>query len=108
MRTTNQGHPLLKPDRMAASFDPKRVRTLRHWWGAGTTSLPDLGWRANAISVFGAALSVLAGVVLACGFGLLSAGVLFALGGLCDMLDGHVARQCTSRNARAGAFLDSV
>jgi CDP-diacylglycerol--glycerol-3-phosphate 3-phosphatidyltransferase len=63
------------------------------------------GLGADAVSLLGLALSILAGLAAARGAWGLSA-ILLLWGGLCDLLDGELAR---SRGAAtpAGAFLDS-
>ena len=63
------------------------------------------GLSADAITLLGLALSLLAGVAAGLGaFGW--SAILILWGGLCDMLDGEIAR-LRGRATRAGAFLDS-
>jgi len=63
------------------------------------------GLSADAVTVLGLGLSLLSGVAAARGaFGL--AGALLLWGGLCDMIDGELARRRGAPTA-AGAFLDS-
>jgi CDP-diacylglycerol--glycerol-3-phosphate 3-phosphatidyltransferase len=63
------------------------------------------GLSADAITLLGLALSVVAGVAAGLGAWGWSA-ILLVWGGLCDMLDGEIAR-LRGRATRAGAFLDS-
>jgi CDP-diacylglycerol--glycerol-3-phosphate 3-phosphatidyltransferase len=58
------------------------------------------------VSVFGLAFSVWGSVVVARG-SLLAGGVFLLLAGLCDVLDGDVARRL-GQASRFGAFIDSV
>lgn len=58
------------------------------------------------VSVFGLAFSVWGGIVVARG-SLLGGGVFLLLAGLCDVLDGDVARRL-GRASRFGAFIDSM
>ncbi|HSN14632.1 MAG TPA: CDP-alcohol phosphatidyltransferase family protein [Anaeromyxobacteraceae bacterium] len=63
------------------------------------------GLSADAVTLLGLLLSVAAGA--AAGFGAWGwSAVLLVWGGLCDMLDGEIARR-RGRVTRAGAFLDS-
>lgn len=64
-----------------------------------------VGLSADAITLLGLALSIVAG--LAAGLGAWGwSAVLLVWGGLCDMLDGEIAR-LRGRVTKAGAFLDS-
>jgi CDP-diacylglycerol--glycerol-3-phosphate 3-phosphatidyltransferase len=63
------------------------------------------GLSADAVTLLGLLLSVAAGVAAGLGAWGWSA-VLLVWGGLCDMLDGELARR-HGRATRAGAFLDS-
>lgn len=77
------------------------------YWAAGpfVTAAERAGLSADALTLLGLVLSIAAGVAAARGaFGL--AGVLLLWGGLCDMLDGEVARR-RGASTKAGAFLDS-
>lgn len=58
------------------------------------------------VSVFGLAFSVWGGIVVARGW-LLMGGVFLLLAGLCDVLDGDVARRL-GKASRFGAFIDSM
>jgi len=73
--------------------------------------LCGLGLSPNMMSVLGVALAVLCAVVYAKAKGspqlLFSAAVLLLLSGLCDGLDGAMARLC-SRATAFGGFFDSV
>jgi len=61
---------------------------------------------ANAVTGMSLLLSIGSGVVLARGWFALG-GWLYLLAGMCDFLDGRVARS-TAQNSKAGAALDSV
>lgn len=65
-----------------------------------------VGISANAYTVLGLALGGAASVFVARGQ-LRSAGVLWLLGGMCDVMDGQLARYTNTSSIR-GAFLDSV
>lgn len=65
-----------------------------------------LGVHPNALSIAGLILSMLAGLVYSTGSFFWGAWVL-ALAGVCDSLDGRLARQ-TEKSSRFGAFLDST
>jgi CDP-diacylglycerol--glycerol-3-phosphate 3-phosphatidyltransferase len=58
------------------------------------------------VSLFGVAFSVWGGIVVAQG-ALLAGGIFLLLAGLCDVLDGDVARRL-GRASRFGAFIDSM
>ncbi len=58
------------------------------------------------VSLFGLAFSVWGGIVVARGW-LLMGGVFLLLAGLCDVLDGDVARRL-GKASRFGAFIDSM
>lgn len=58
------------------------------------------------VSLFGLAFGVWGGIVVARG-SLLAGGVFLLLAGLCDVLDGDVARRL-GKASRFGAFIDSV
>jgi len=66
----------------------------------------DVGVTPSALTLSGLALSGLSGLALARGH-FPGAGVLLMLAGLCDMLDGAVAR-ISGRTSDEGAFLDST
>jgi len=65
-----------------------------------------LGFSPDALTLVGLLLSFLAGLEIARGRSLTAALFLF-FGGLCDILDGGVARR-GQRTSRRGAFLDST
>lgn len=58
------------------------------------------------VSLFGLAFAVWGGIVAARG-SLRAAGIFLLLAGLCDVLDGDVARRL-GRSSRFGAFIDSM
>ncbi len=65
-----------------------------------------LGFSPDALTLIGLVLSILAGYHLARGrYAIASTFLLF--GGLCDILDGSMARR-SGRSSRRGAFLDST
>ncbi len=66
----------------------------------------DLGIPPTAITIAGLVLSGLAGWSLGTGH-FPAAGVLLAVAGVCDMIDGAAAR-AGNRTSAAGAFLDST
>lgn len=66
----------------------------------------DLGIPPTAITVTGLVFAALAGLSIG-GGRFPGGGVLLALSGLCDMVDGATARE-GRRTSRAGAFLDST
>jgi CDP-diacylglycerol--glycerol-3-phosphate 3-phosphatidyltransferase len=66
----------------------------------------DFGIPPSAITFVGLVLSILSGLALAGGH-FLRAGILLVLAGLCDMIDGEIAR-AANRATAAGAFLDST
>lgn len=68
--------------------------------------LVDIGVHPTAITFLGLLLSALAGLNLASGH-FLRAGVVLLLAGVCDIMDGDVAR-FSDRATSAGAFLDST
>jgi CDP-diacylglycerol--glycerol-3-phosphate 3-phosphatidyltransferase len=70
------------------------------------TLLIGLGARADQLTVAGLALSVGSGLVFFEGHSRLAA-LLLALAGLCDILDGELARR-SGMASRFGAFLDST
>jgi CDP-diacylglycerol--glycerol-3-phosphate 3-phosphatidyltransferase len=67
--------------------------------------LANIGVSPNALTALGLAASGVAGVVVAQGAFRAAAAALL-VGGLCDVLDGAVAR-ATGRSSTFGAFLDS-
>jgi phosphatidylglycerophosphate synthase len=64
------------------------------------------GISPNQLTLVGMAFSVLAGVLIGLGHPFWG-GILVILGGLCDALDGTIARS-TQKVTRFGAFLDST
>lgn len=68
--------------------------------------LVDIGVHPTAVTFIGLLLSALAGLSLASGH-FLRAGVVLVLAGVCDIIDGDVAR-ASDRATHAGAFLDST
>ncbi len=71
-----------------------------------TPAFAGARWLANATSVVGMVLCVSAGIMLAAHGSLALAGLLFALGGICDICDGYFARKAPASSR--GAFLDSM
>jgi CDP-diacylglycerol--glycerol-3-phosphate 3-phosphatidyltransferase len=69
-------------------------------------ALAKRGVKPDHVTVAGLGLSILAGLLFSRG-DFLSAAIMLALGGLCDMLDGDVAR-ATGSSTKFGAFLDST
>ncbi len=65
-----------------------------------------MGLTPNALTMTGVVLSVGAGLAIVRGR-LISAGILLLAGGLCDILDGSMARRGGKSTVR-GAFLDST
>jgi CDP-diacylglycerol---glycerol-3-phosphate 3-phosphatidyltransferase len=65
-----------------------------------------LGFSPDALTMTGLILSFLAGINIARGF-FTTAAILLLLGGLCDILDGSMARR-SGRASKRGAFLDST
>jgi CDP-diacylglycerol--glycerol-3-phosphate 3-phosphatidyltransferase len=66
-----------------------------------------LGVSANALTLIGAALCVLSGLLVSQGSSLVSVGLLFLLGSSMDAIDGTVAR-LSHRPSRWGAYLDTM
>jgi phosphatidylglycerophosphate synthase len=65
-----------------------------------------MGLTPNALTMTGVVLSMGAGLAIIRGR-LISAGILLLVGGLCDILDGSMAR-CGGSETLRGAFLDST
>jgi phosphatidylinositol phosphate synthase len=78
----------------------------RAWFLPLARELSRRGVTPDALTIAGLAFSLLAAVLLARG-DFLPAAVVLALTGLCDMLDGDVAR-LSGASTRFGAFLDST
>lgn len=68
--------------------------------------LAQLGVTPTAVTLLGLVLNILAGVAAGLGEPL-RAGFLLIVAGICDALDGQLARR-TGRTTRFGAFLDST
>ena len=88
---------------MAKDFVHGRVR---HVLDPVVRLLARLGVRPLALTLAGLVLSALAGVAVLAGERSL-AGLLLLAGGLCDTMDGAVAR-LSQRQTKLGAFLDST
>ena len=69
-------------------------------------ALASAGVSPTAVTLFGLGLNVASGVVIGLGH-LRAGGLLLVVAGLCDALDGQLAR-LTGRVSRFGAFLDST
>jgi len=69
-------------------------------------TLNKMGITPNALTFINLGLNILAGVVIAMGHFLIG-GVLVLVSGLCDILDGALAR-LTGRSTKFGAILDST
>jgi phosphatidylinositol phosphate synthase len=65
-------------------------------------------WQANATSIVGVLLCVSAAALLALGGPIYAAALLFPLGGLCDLVDGILARAAMKSPTKVGAFIDSM
>jgi CDP-diacylglycerol--glycerol-3-phosphate 3-phosphatidyltransferase len=78
----------------------------RSWFLPLARWLAARGVKPDGLTVAGLALSILAALLLARG-DFLGAAVFLGLAGVCDMLDGDVARE-TGTATRFGAFLDST
>lgn len=74
--------------------------------GPVADALAGLGVTPNHLTLTGLVIATLSGVAAARG-SFTAAGILLLLGGLCDMLDGAVARR-TNQVGAMGAFLDST
>lgn len=89
----------------------RRLREFIQAWFRETCApaarvLSGAGLRPNHITLIGFLVSVAGAALVALEF-LLAGGIVFALGSLCDMLDGLLARQDDASTA-FGAFLDST
>jgi phosphatidylglycerophosphate synthase len=83
------------------------IRQYMMWvLGPYERALARLGVSPNAITLFALGLSLLAAVALGAGWFALG-GWLYLAAGMCDILDGRVARRA-GRVSRGGAFFDSV
>jgi CDP-diacylglycerol--glycerol-3-phosphate 3-phosphatidyltransferase len=77
-----------------------------YWWSAPLVRFLDAhGFRADHVTFLGCALTGVAALLAAQGWWGL-AGLALMLGGLCDLLDGELARRQRAEHP-AGAFLDS-
>lgn len=89
---------------------PLLPASVRAWWFEEIA--PLVGWlvrkgvRPNHVTFLGTAFAVLAGVAFAFG-GFVWGGYALLAGGLCDILDGHVAR-ASGQATLKGAYLDST
>jgi CDP-diacylglycerol--glycerol-3-phosphate 3-phosphatidyltransferase len=88
---------------MAKSAWQDRARRLLEPLVAG---LAAAGVSPAAVTLFGLALNITAGVVVGLGHAA-AGGVTLLVAGVCDALDGQLARR-TGRTSRFGAFLDST
>jgi CDP-diacylglycerol--glycerol-3-phosphate 3-phosphatidyltransferase len=78
----------------------------RSWFRPAAQWLADRGVRPDFLTYLGLGLSLVASLLLGRGF-LVGAAVVIGLAGLCDILDGDVAR-VRGAVSRFGAFLDST
>lgn len=92
--TTRRLFPESLQNRFFSSLTPL-VKALAKW-----------GVHPNSLTLAGLVITCMAAVALYKGH-LRTGGVLILLGGLCDSLDGHLAR-ATGKATRSGALLDSV
>ncbi len=83
-----------------------RAAVLRYVELPGARFLRALGFTANAVTLLGFGLSVVAAYLVGSGW-LLAGGVVFLLGGALDLMDGALAR-LTGTVSPFGALLDSV
>ena len=83
-----------------------RAAVLRYVELPGARFLRTLGFTANAVTLLGFGLSVVAAYLVGSGW-LLAGGVVFLLGGALDLMDGALAR-LTGTVSPFGALLDSV
>lgn len=88
---------------MAKSVWQERARSLLTPMVA---ALARLGVTPTAVTLVGLLLNIVAGVVVGMGRPL-EAGLVLIVAGICDALDGQLARR-TGRVSRFGAFLDST
>lgn len=85
---------------------PLSLESLRRLLHPAVRALSSLGVSPNAITAAGWGISLLSALLFAAGE-IRLAGVVMLLGGLCDALDGAVAREL-GRTSEFGAFLDST
>ena len=83
-----------------------RAAVLRYVELPGARFLRALGFSANAVTLLGFGLSVVAAYLVGSGW-LFAGGVVFLLGGALDLMDGALAR-LTGTVSPFGALLDSV
>ncbi len=83
-----------------------RAAVLRYVELPGARFLRALGFTANAVTLLGFGLSVVAAYLVGSGW-LVAGGVVFLLGGALDLMDGALAR-LTGTVSPFGALLDSV
>jgi CDP-diacylglycerol--glycerol-3-phosphate 3-phosphatidyltransferase len=93
-------------DGAPASFKQRLVRIAHTVLEPVAAGLAGLGVRADHLSALGLAFSIGAGLAFFEGWFRWGA-VLVALAGLCDLLDGQIARR-TGASSRFGAFIDST
>ena len=70
------------------------------------SALAAMGATPTGVTLVGLALNIAAGVIVGLGYPVW-AGVTLVVAGVCDALDGQLARR-TGRTSRFGAFLDST
>ena len=83
-----------------------RAAVLRYVELPGARFLRALGFTANAVTLLGFGLSVVAAYLVGSGW-LVAGGIVFLLGGALDLMDGALAR-LTGTVSPFGALLDSV
>ena len=83
-----------------------RAAVLRYVELPGARFLRALGFTANAVTLLGFGLSVVAAYLVGSGW-LLAGGIVFLLGGSLDLMDGALAR-LTGTVSPFGALLDSM
>ena len=76
-----------------------------HILARGARLLARTGTTPNALTAFSLLPAILAGIAVAAGW-FATAALMLVLSGICDILDGALARQ-TGRTSRFGALLDS-
>jgi CDP-diacylglycerol--glycerol-3-phosphate 3-phosphatidyltransferase len=100
-------HPVSPPAAAAGIGMKQRLKRFAHLAVAPMASLLfKLGIGPDAITLMGLLVSLAAALAFFEGYFQLGAG-LVAVSGLCDLLDGEVARRM-DRRSRFGAFLDST
>ena len=102
------------PDKLAEAMNPEAAPTFkerlrqiaRATLDPVTTVLAKLGIGPDVMTVVGMLFSLIAALLFFEGYFRIAAGVV-ALAGVCDILDGELARRA-NRRSRFGAFLDST